>query len=246
MTLIPSLQSGIYNLTISSVIVPTYCYLYNGAMWALVLKVDGSKTTFTFNSAYWTTQVGLNSANYAGGIDNNEYESSLFVYHFVVILYISVTVDYRYWQMPFTQMLFGMRFPTSSSNVQFAATGTVGSYSSLWSAIASGSQQSVSLLSRAAWAGLFAGSASLEPNCNFVCLYISGINWNVHIIFLPFFAEWVQLHRKWWLCSESQYAYRLYEVCRLIFLYKGTYFIINNSNNENDCCTVDSAVGFGV
>ena len=56
---------------------PTYCYLYGGMMWALVMKLDGSKSTFQYSSSYWTSQAGYNPSNYAGGLDNNEYQSSL-------------------------------------------------------------------------------------------------------------------------------------------------------------------------
>ena len=64
-------------MTISGSTVPTYCYLYGGMMWALVMKLDGSKSTFQYSSSYWTSQAGYNPSNYAGGLDNNEYQSSL-------------------------------------------------------------------------------------------------------------------------------------------------------------------------
>ena len=77
MNLVPSLPNGVYNLTISGQTIPTYCYSYSGMFWALVIKADGAKSTFGYLSTYWTTQNGLNPLNYAGGLDSNEYQSSL-------------------------------------------------------------------------------------------------------------------------------------------------------------------------
>ena len=78
MNLIPSLPNGVYNLTISGQITPTYCYSYGGLFWSLVMKTDGSKQTFGYSSSYWSSTSGLNPLNYAGGLDNNEYQSQLF------------------------------------------------------------------------------------------------------------------------------------------------------------------------
>ena len=150
MNLIANAPNGVYNLTISGTTVPTYCYAYGGMFWALVLKGDGSKQSFAYQSSLWTTTSGLNPSNYAGGLDNNEYLSSL------------------YWQMPFNQMLFGMRNPASSSNIQFGSTGVLSSYSSLYSVISSNSNLNIGLMAKSTWESLFAGAASLEPNCNFV------------------------------------------------------------------------------
>ena len=77
MNLIPGLPNGVYNLTIAGTVIPTYCYSYNGLFWALVMKTDGTKSTFGYTSTYWTSQNGFNLANYAGGLDNNEYQSTL-------------------------------------------------------------------------------------------------------------------------------------------------------------------------
>ena len=78
MALVSNLPNGVYNLTISGQTIPTYCYAYGGMFWALVIKADGSKATFGYLSSYWNTQNGLNPLNYAGGLDSNEYQSSLF------------------------------------------------------------------------------------------------------------------------------------------------------------------------
>ena len=77
LNLISSLPNGVYNLTISGQTIPTYCFSNGGLFWSLVMKTDGSKQTFGYTSTYWTTTNGLNPLNYAGGLDTNEYQSSL-------------------------------------------------------------------------------------------------------------------------------------------------------------------------
>ena len=42
-TLIPSAPSGVYNITISGTVYPTWCQVYSGAMYALIIKTDGAK-----------------------------------------------------------------------------------------------------------------------------------------------------------------------------------------------------------
>ena len=37
-----------------------------------------SQTTFGYNSGLWTSQTAYATGNYAGGLDNNEYQSQLF------------------------------------------------------------------------------------------------------------------------------------------------------------------------
>ena len=42
-TLIPSAPSGVYNITLSGTVYPTWCQVYSGAMYALIIKTDGAK-----------------------------------------------------------------------------------------------------------------------------------------------------------------------------------------------------------
>jgi prepilin-type N-terminal cleavage/methylation domain-containing protein len=44
--------------------------------WTLVLKADGTKTTFNYSSSYWTTNTVLNENYY--NFDNNEFKSQLY------------------------------------------------------------------------------------------------------------------------------------------------------------------------
>ena len=196
---IPTLANGVYNLTISSTVIPTYCYYYQGLMWALVMKTDGTKATFGYTSSYWTSQAGLNPGNYAGGLDNNEYQSSL------------------YWQMPFSQMLFGMRFPYGGSAIQFVATGTLSTYSSLYSVIQPGNQQIIGLVTRAQWESLFNGAASadLQNYCN-----MNGFNLQPNCAYNTF-------------SSCSNLATSGPSIVRIGYL----------CNQENDCGTPDSFIG---
>ena len=85
-----------------------------------------------------------------------------------MVIYVYLTENHRYWQMPFNQMLFGFRFPESGSSIQFQATGVLSSYSSLYNVVAPGSQQQVALLSKSQWLGMFVGAGSLQSNCNMI------------------------------------------------------------------------------
>ena len=73
--------------------------------------------------------------------------------------------------MPFTQMLFGMRSPSSSSSIQWASTGVMSQISSLYNALAPGNMIQLSLLSKGQWEALLPGVGSMQPYCN-----LSGFN----------------------------------------------------------------------
>ena len=137
-----SMPSGVYNLTISGSTVPTWCQLYGGAMYMLIMKLDGNKGTFTWSSSYWTSQTGFQSTAYATGLDATEYQSQL------------------YWQLPFTTLLLAMRPYNALSTVNYLPL----SYSaaSLYNVVAAGGAQpgvgSGLSISRGQWESLATGS----------------------------------------------------------------------------------------
>jgi len=111
----------------------------DGGGWTLVMKIDGTKTTFAYDSAYWT-----NATTYGAGAlfyDQNEAKLASFS-----------TVS-------FARVLLQMRYggATQSLVVPQAAA-------SLYELLRSGAYVPTSL-GRAAWKGLV-GAASLQPNCN--------------------------------------------------------------------------------
>ena len=136
------MQSGVYNLTVSGSTVPTWCQLYGGAMYMLIMKIDGNKGTFVYSSSYWTSQTGFQSTAYASGLDTTEYQSQL------------------YWQMPFTTILLAMRPYNALSLVNYLPV----SYSAatLYNVVAAGSAQpgvgSGLSISRGQWESLATGS----------------------------------------------------------------------------------------
>jgi hypothetical protein len=54
--------------------------MIDGKGWALVLRADGTKTTFTYDSTHWTTSSTLNVTGHATGTSDaiTEYKSPLF------------------------------------------------------------------------------------------------------------------------------------------------------------------------
>ncbi|KAK2558375.1 putative skeletal organic matrix protein 5 [Acropora cervicornis] len=55
----------------------TYCHMKNiegcgGGGWTLVMKIDGAKTTFSYDSDLWTNKVPLNQSSGKSGFDYDE------------------------------------------------------------------------------------------------------------------------------------------------------------------------------
>ena len=149
----PSAASGMYNVTLLGVTYPVWCQMINGVGWALLLKIDGSKSTFPYTSALWTTTTTLNPSAVSLGLDNTEFKSPL------------------YSVFPFTKLLLGMKNPVSSSTVNWA-TMPVTQSSSLYSVISSGSQMITSGPTRAQMEAMV-GIGSLQPYCNLVGINLS-------------------------------------------------------------------------
>ena len=57
--------SGVYNITISGVDYPSYCYITNSKAYTMLLKMDGAATTFAYDSALWTNNSPYNPTAYS-------------------------------------------------------------------------------------------------------------------------------------------------------------------------------------
>jgi hypothetical protein len=142
LNLIPSLSSGVYTLTSNAV--PTWCEFENGNGWALIMKMSGFQTTFSWASSLWTNQVAYNTSAVYAGLDTSEYKSSL------------------YWQLPFSFVRVGFLGSRSNNVISWASFPF--SASSLHACIADGVTRLIPL-DRNAWKNLV-GGGSLQLNCN--------------------------------------------------------------------------------
>lgn len=109
-----------------------------GGGWTLVLKANGSRSTFAYGSAQWTSAAPLNPASTA--LDDGEAKLA------------------SYSTVPFTQVRLGLVVGMASKYV------TLESAAPSMLARMQGSYVATSL-GRTAWKDLVAG-ASLQPNCN--------------------------------------------------------------------------------
>ncbi|XP_022808884.1 uncharacterized protein LOC111345856 isoform X3 [Stylophora pistillata] len=110
--------------------------------WTPVMKIDGDKDTFHYDSHYWTNK---NEYNPLGG-------QTAFDRHQTKLL--------TYWNTPFSKICFGMRF---DQQVKFIVIKKQAD--SLYSLIADGKYRNTSL-GRKSWKGLCGSKGSLQPHCN--------------------------------------------------------------------------------
>ena len=92
-----SAVSGVYTISNGFGSLPVWCEMIDGVAWTLVLKVDGTLSTFYNDSPLWNNSATLNEP-IIDGHDNTEYKSTM------------------YSIMPFTQLLLGMRDPSAPFN----------------------------------------------------------------------------------------------------------------------------------
>jgi hypothetical protein len=75
-----SAASGVYGITIGTIVYPTWCEMISGKGWALIIRADGTKSTWNYAAAIWTDATTLNINSYTTGISDSttEYKSPLF------------------------------------------------------------------------------------------------------------------------------------------------------------------------
>jgi len=108
----------------------------------LVMKIDGSKRTFHYDSSYWTDKKAYGIPEGETGLDQKE------------------TKLPTYWNTPFTRICLGMK---TGDETRFILLGQKAS--SLYSLIQDGKYHPTSL-GRDTWKNLIGPEASLQGNCN--------------------------------------------------------------------------------
>ncbi|XP_020626496.1 uncharacterized skeletal organic matrix protein 5-like [Orbicella faveolata] len=127
--------------------VPVYCHMTSiegcgGGGWTLVMKIDGHKSNFHYDSDYWTSKTEFNRRGGQTGFDFDE------------------TKLPTYWNTPFSQICVGMKI---GHQIKFTRISV--NANSLYSLIADGHYRATSL-GRNTWKSLIGSQASLQTNCN--------------------------------------------------------------------------------
>ena len=107
--------------------------------WTLIMKIDGNKQTFRYNSLLWSNKKTFQPNN----LDLDDKETKLA----------------SYWTLPFTELRLGMKVDGTTRWITFSYTA-----SSLYSLIADGKYRSTSI-GKTKWRSLLPRS-SLQRNCN--------------------------------------------------------------------------------
>ncbi|XP_015755547.1 PREDICTED: uncharacterized skeletal organic matrix protein 5-like [Acropora digitifera] len=110
--------------------------------WTPVMKIDGSKQTFHYDSNYWSNKVGVNPDGGKVGFDSNESKLP------------------TYWNTPFSRICLGMKIGEAMNFIVIQKQAE-----SLHSLIADGLFRPTSL-GRNAWKSLIGSQGSLQLKCN--------------------------------------------------------------------------------
>ncbi|KAL9953759.1 hypothetical protein ACROYT_G041222 [Oculina patagonica] len=137
-----------YFLQMDSGKVPVFCHMTShglgacgGGGWTLVMKTDGAKSTFHYDSKLWSNKVDFNLPGGNSGFDNHE------------------TKLPTYWNTPFTKICLGMKI---GQQINFLVI--YKQADSLYLLIADGNFRATSL-GLNTWKKLIGSQASLQPNC---------------------------------------------------------------------------------
>ncbi|PFX25828.1 uncharacterized skeletal organic matrix protein 5-like [Stylophora pistillata] len=128
--------------------IPVYCQMTplegcGGGGWTMVMKIDGAKENFNYDSALWTDRKSFNTQGGETGFDRRE------------------TKLPTYWKTPFSKICVGMKVGNDQINFQVIDQLAT----SLHSLIADGQYRATSL-GREKWKNLIGSEASLQYNCN--------------------------------------------------------------------------------
>ncbi|XP_020617313.1 uncharacterized protein LOC110055275 [Orbicella faveolata] len=110
--------------------------------WTTVMKIDGDKSTFHYNSAYWNDRNEYNLPGGKTGFDSQE------------------TKLPTYWNTSFSRICLGMKIGQQTNFIVINKQAN-----SLYSLIADGQYRATSL-GRNMWKTLIGSQASLQRNCN--------------------------------------------------------------------------------
>ncbi|XP_044181544.1 protein crumbs-like [Acropora millepora] len=139
-------KSQVYTLMLGSRNISVYCFMGDfgcgSGGWTLVMKTDGTKSTFNYSSPFWSDRLVYNLPGGMTGFDGQE------------------TKLPSYWETQFSKLCLGMR---NGSTTRFVVIQQ--SANSLYALIADGTYRAVSL-GRNKWKSLIGPQASLQVNCN--------------------------------------------------------------------------------
>ncbi|KAL9953771.1 hypothetical protein ACROYT_G041234 [Oculina patagonica] len=138
-----------YLLQINAGKVSVFCHMTihglgacGGGGWTLVMKIDGAKATFRYDSQLWSNKIDFNLAGGKTGFDHHE------------------TKLPTYWNTPFSKICLGMKIGHQMNFVVLDKQAN-----SLYSLIADGQYRATSL-GRNTWKTLIGVQSSLQSHCN--------------------------------------------------------------------------------
>jgi len=144
-------ENKAYQLKVGSNEIQVYCAMNDtmlgpcrGSRWTLVMKIDGRKRTFHYDSDLWNNIETFNLEGGETGFDTEE------------------TKVPTYWTTPFSKICLGMKIPGEETTNFIVIDQTA---DSLYSLIADGKFRSTSV-GRDTWKSLLGSQGSLQRNCN--------------------------------------------------------------------------------
>ncbi|XP_022777664.1 uncharacterized skeletal organic matrix protein 5-like, partial [Stylophora pistillata] len=142
-----SKENGAYQLLVDHGKLNVYCHMTNldgcgDGGWTMVMKMDGNKSTFHFDSQLWSNMSDFNPQGGETGFDFQE------------------TKLPTYWNTSFSEICLGMKIGNLSKFILVKKQA-----SSLYSLIADGHYRDTSLGPKT-WKLLIGSEASLQSNCN--------------------------------------------------------------------------------
>ncbi|XP_078351802.1 uncharacterized protein LOC144636463 isoform X1 [Oculina patagonica] len=141
-----SSKSEVFTLMFASLKTSVYCHMGNFGCgdggWTMVMKIDGKKKTFHYDSQLWSNKNTSNLAGGKTGFDTQE------------------TKLPSYWSTPFSKICLGMKI---GQQINFIVINKQAN--SLYSLIADGQYRATSL-GRNTWKTLIGSQVSLQRNCN--------------------------------------------------------------------------------